>query len=141
MACGVVGDSNWCALVALRYSVECGLSRAAASQVALAVAELVTNVTRHGGGQGTVVLRALEQPRRGVEVVVKDTGPGIAVPELALQDGWSRGAFRTPEAPLDGLGTGLGTVRRVMDELSIESPTGGGTTVIARKWRSSRRPR
>jgi serine/threonine-protein kinase RsbT len=110
------------------------LSKEGAGQVALAVAELVSNVARHGGGRGRLVLRALEQPRPGVEVVVCDNGPGIANPELALQDGWSRGGQRTPDSPRDGLGTGLGAVRRAMDELRIDPRFEGGTRVTARKF-------
>ena len=102
--------------------------------MALAVAELVSNVARHGGGRGVLVLRTLEQPWPGVEVVVSDEGPGIADPELALQDGWSRGGRLTPDSPRDGLGTGLGAVQRVMDELCIDSPIEGGASVTARKF-------
>src|SRR5262245_39701664 len=129
MACGRAGDASWCAVVARRYAVKNGLSHAAAGQVALAVAELVSNVARPGGGQGRLVLRPLEPPHRGVEVVVCDNGPGIDDPELALQDGWSRGGQRTPDSPRDGLGTGLGAVRRAMDEISIDSMDHGGTCV------------
>lgn len=133
MACGAPGDSSWCSAVALRYAREHGLSRAAASQVALAVAELVSNVARHGGGRGVLVLRALDDPR-GIEIEVRDHGPGIAELERALEDGWSRGAPLTPDSPRDGLGAGLGAVQRAMDELSVEVPEEGGTVAIARKY-------
>ncbi|HET7543810.1 MAG TPA: ATP-binding protein [Polyangiaceae bacterium] len=134
MACGRPGDGSWCALVARRFALRHGLSKAGAGQVALAVAELVSNVARHGGGRGRLVLRTLEPPLRGVEVVVCDNGPGIANPELALQDGWSRGGPRTPDSPRDGLGTGLGAVRRAMDEFRIDPRFEGGTRITARKF-------
>jgi len=133
VSCGAPGDSTWCAGVALRYARLHGLSRGVASQVALAVAELVSNVARHGGGSGRLTLRLLEQPL-GMEIQVRDTGPGIAAIELALEDGWSRGAKRTLDSPRDGLGTGLGAVRRAMDELQVGATPGGGTTIVARKY-------
>jgi serine/threonine-protein kinase RsbT len=138
LACGAPGDSAWCAAAARRYALGSGLSEREAQHVALAVSELVSNVQRHGGGRGIVTLRHLEYPRRGVEVEVRDAGPGIADPALALADGWSRGAQRTADSPRDGLGAGLGTVRRAMDEVVIDSPSEGGARVTARKFAAGR---
>jgi serine/threonine-protein kinase RsbT len=133
MACGQVDDARWCALLAQRFAMANGMQRICALRVGLAVSELVSNVARHGGGHGVVILRALTW-RAGVEIIVSDDGPGIASPNMAIQDGWSRGSLRTLDSPRDGLGAGLGAVIRAMDEVHIASPPEGGTIITARKY-------
>lgn len=113
-----------------------GLDRQAGWAVAIAVAELVGNVAKFAE-YGVLELRLIEDKRRGLEVIVDDDGPGIANIELALIDGYSEGRFIAEEpglTPRRGLGAGLGAVRRLMDEIQIESALGRGTRVIARKW-------
>lgn len=98
------------------------------SRVATAVSELTRNVVRYAtGGRGEVVVRELEDGGRvGIEVVVTDEGPGIADVALALRDGYST---------IGSMGMGLPGARRLMDDLSIDSAPGRGTTVTATKWR------
>lgn len=78
-------------------------------------------------GRGEVTIRdLLEAPTQiGMEIVVRDTGPGIADIDQALRDGFSSGT---------GLGMGLPGTRRLVDEMRIESTLGVGTTVTIRKW-------
>jgi serine/threonine-protein kinase RsbT len=78
-------------------------------------------------GRGEVTIRdLLEAPARiGMEIVVRDAGPGIADVDRALRDGFSSGT---------GLGMGLPGTRRLVDEMQIESVIGAGTTVTIRKW-------
>jgi RNA polymerase sigma factor (sigma-70 family) len=92
--------------------------------IATAVSEVARNIVRFAGS-GEVVVRPLESPRRGVEVVARDTGPGIGDVEQALADGYS--TYR-------GLGLGLPGARRLMDEFAIASDPGRGTTVTMTKW-------
>jgi hypothetical protein len=61
----------------------------------------------------------------GVEVVAIDTGPGIADVAAALRDHHSTGGT---------LGLGLPAVRRMSDEMSVDTAPGVGTTVTARRW-------
>jgi serine/threonine-protein kinase RsbT len=99
------------------------------SRIATAVSELARNVQRYAiGGRGDVLIRELmESPRgMGIEIVVSDDGPGIADLDLVLGPGYSSG---------NGLGMGLPGTRRLMDEMTIESGSGRGTTVTIRKWR------
>lgn len=94
--------------------------------VATAVSELAGNIIKYAT-RGEVVVRGVkERGRRGVEVVVSDNGPGIADVEQALQDHFSTSGT---------LGLGLPGVKRLMDQFSIESAPGRGTTVVACKWR------
>jgi serine/threonine-protein kinase RsbT len=108
---------------------ELGFGLVDQSRIATAVSELTRNVVRYAtGGQGDVLIRELEPSAKGVgiEVVVRDDGPGIANVEQALREGFSTGT---------GLGMGLPGTRRLMDEMAIDSAPGRGTTVSIRKWR------
>jgi serine/threonine-protein kinase RsbT len=99
------------------------------SRIATTVSELARNVARYAtGGRGEVLIRALAPTAKGIglEIVVRDDGPGMADVEQALRDGFSTG---------NGLGMGLPGARRLMDEMTIDSALGRGTTVTVRKWR------
>ncbi|MGH2673503.1 MAG: anti-sigma regulatory factor [Actinomycetota bacterium] len=92
--------------------------------IATAISEVARNIVVHAG-EGAIMISALSDGRAGVEIVARDAGPGIADIELAMQDGFSTVA---------SLGLGLPGSRRLMDEFTIESHDGQGTTVIMRKW-------
>jgi serine/threonine-protein kinase RsbT len=102
------------------------------SRIATAVSELARNVVRYAtDGRGEVVVRTIaaaagERERVGIEIVVADEGPGISDIDQALRDGFTSGG---------GMGMGLPGTRRLMDEMSIESAVGRGTTITIRKWR------
>jgi serine/threonine-protein kinase RsbT len=72
-----------------------------------------------------VITAAATDGRRGVKVVARDVGPGIADLEQAMQDGYST---------YHGLGLGLPGARRLMDRLELSSVAGSGTTVTMEKW-------
>jgi serine/threonine-protein kinase RsbT len=98
------------------------------SRIATAVSELTRNVIRYAtDGRGEAIIRPLAAGERGVgiEIVVRDDGPGIEDVELALRHGYTSGP---------GLGVGLPGTKRLMDEMEIDSGLGRGTTVVIRKW-------
>lgn len=103
-----------------------GFRQVAVYYVATSVSELANNLYFHTLEGGTLTMRPLRRgPRVGLEVVARDSGPGIEDLEVALQDGYSTNG---------GLGGGLPGVRRLMDEFEITtSPQ--GTRIVARKWR------
>jgi len=93
--------------------------------VATAISEVARNIVSYAG-RGELVLSGIEDSgRRGVLVIARDQGPGIADPELALRDGYSTGK---------SLGMGLPGARRLMDEFELRSLLGAGTTVTMKKW-------
>jgi serine/threonine-protein kinase RsbT len=92
--------------------------------LATAVSEVARNIVRFAG-HGEVVVELVEEPRRGVRVVARDSGPGIKDIEQALTDGYSTYA---------GLGLGLPGARRLMDDFVVVSEPGHGTTVTMTKW-------
>jgi anti-sigma regulatory factor (Ser/Thr protein kinase) len=110
---------------ARRMAEHLGFSAEAVEEVALAVAELATNVVKHAG-RGVLTLRSLHREgSSGIEIQAEDRGPGIADIERSFEDGYSTKG---------SLGYGLGTVNRLMDEVEISSVPGCGTRVICRRW-------
>jgi serine/threonine-protein kinase RsbT len=105
-----------------------GFSRSDLTLIATAVSEVARNIVRFTDG-GEVVVELVDRPRRGVHVVARDTGPGIADVERAMVDGYST---------YHGLGLGLPGARRLMDEFAVASEVGRGTTVTMTKWRDER---
>jgi len=102
-----------------------GFSRTDVTVIATAVSEIARNIVRFADN-GEIVVELLEEPRRGVRVVARDTGPGIPDVAAALVDGYST---------YHGLGLGLPGARRLMDEFAVVSEVGRGTTVTMTKWR------
>ncbi len=102
-----------------------GFSRTEQTLIATAVSEIARNIVRFAG-TGEVLIELVDVPRPGVRVVARDTGPGIEDVQRALTDGYST---------YHGLGLGLPGARRLMDEFSVVSEIGRGTTVTMTKWR------
>lgn len=97
-----------------------GLSQVRVEALATAVSEIARNTHVHGGG-GDISFAVAAGPGCAVLVAeARDFGPGIADPERALADGFStRG----------GLGLGLPSARRLVDDFRLDSRVGKGTTV------------
>jgi serine/threonine-protein kinase RsbT len=101
-----------------------GFSGSDLALIATAISEVARNIVVHAGG-GAIMISELADGRAGIEIVARDDGPGILDIDLAMQDGYSTVA---------SLGLGLPGARRLMDEFTIESQDGHGTTVVMRKW-------
>lgn len=129
-------DSLLCSRASAAFASKSGLDKAAQWAVATVVSELVTNVVKFAG-RGTLILRRVTSPRKGMEIVVEDEGPGIADLQHALVDGFSEGKMLSPDdyqTNLRGLGLGLGAVQRLMDHFSIENRAEGGLRVSVAKF-------
>lgn len=106
---------------------ELGFGKETAECVALATAELASNLVRHAI-RGELRISPIAGARAGVLLESEDQGPGIADLDAARQDGFTTAA---------GLGGGLGSVERLMDECSFRS-SAAGTSIVARKWADPR---
>ena len=104
-----------------------GFSAGEATLVATAISELARNIVQYAGNGDIVLRTATNGTRRGIVVVARDRGPGIADLTLAVRSGYSTSG---------GLGLGLPGVRRIVDEFQIESNRQDGTTVTVTKWTS-----
>ncbi len=104
-------------------------------EIGIAFSELATNVTRHGGG-GKITLEFVTGPEPGLLMTAEDSGPGIPDVHAAFADDFSEGrvlSTNVSPAHRNGLGSGLGAVRRFTDHVHIVSAPGAGTTVRAFK--------
>ena len=106
---------------------DAGLTLTAATKLVTAGSELARNIFRYAThGQGVATIESTERDgRRGVRATFQDDGPGIEDMEAAMSDGYSTA---------DSLGLGLPGSRRLVDEFSIESDVGKGTTVTITQW-------
>jgi serine/threonine-protein kinase RsbT len=106
-------------------SAELGLSETDQTLVATAISEVARNIILYAG-RGVVELDVtIGASGPGLRIRAVDEGPGIDDVELAMRDGYSTGR---------SLGLGLPGARRLMDEFSITSVAGQGTTVTMVKW-------
>jgi anti-sigma regulatory factor (Ser/Thr protein kinase) len=101
-------------------------SRTDLTLIATAVSEIARNIVRFAA-KGQVHIELVDQPRPGIRIVARDTGPGIPDIDQALADGYST---------YNGLGLGLPGARRLMDEFTLTSEINVGTTVTMTKWRT-----
>jgi serine/threonine-protein kinase RsbT len=103
-----------------------GLSLVDQTKIVTASSELGRNAIKYGGGgvmQWDVIREGL---KTGVRLTFIDKGPGIPDIDQALTDGYTTGG---------GLGMGLSGARRLVNEFSIESGVGKGTTVTITRWK------
>ena len=96
--------------------------------LATAISEVARNITTYATRGEVLVSIVQDDNRRGIRVVARDQGPGIEDIDRALQDGYTTGG---------GLGLGLPGARRLVDDFSIDSAPGQGTTVTLVKWSRS----
>lgn len=93
--------------------------------IATAISEVARNIVEYAGSGEVVFTQAVQGARRGLTVIARDQGPGIADIERALQDGFTTGA---------GLGLGLPGTRRLMHDFELVSAPGAGTTITMTRW-------
>ena len=107
------------------FAASLGFPTLHCDEIGLAVTELASNLIRHAPG-GTIKLGQVRTGERaGIEIQSVDNGPGISDVDRAITDGYSTAG---------GLGLGLGTVNRLMDELEISSGAKGGLHIVCRRW-------
>ena len=93
--------------------------------IATAVSEVARNIVEYAK-EGEILLRPVhERGKKGLTVIARDEGPGIADVAKALQVGYSTGK---------GLGLGLPGARRLVDEFEVASRVGQGTVITMKKW-------
>jgi serine/threonine-protein kinase RsbT len=102
-----------------------GFSKTEQTLIATAISEVARNIVVYAK-EGEVLLSPLRNgSRKGIKVVARDEGPGIADLNLAMRDGYSTA---------NSLGIGLPGAKRLMDEFDVASSPGRGTTVTMKKW-------
>lgn len=103
-----------------------GFDKQDVDKIDIVVSELGTNLIKHRTIHGELIFRTLnDNGHRGIEIISMDNGPGIIDVENVL---------KRPSSKTGSLGIGLSGVKRMMDEFSIKSRLGEGTTVSTKKW-------
>ncbi|TYO95816.1 anti-sigma regulatory factor (Ser/Thr protein kinase) [Geothermobacter ehrlichii] len=103
-----------------------GFDEESLGRVAIVCTELGSNIVRHAGSGGQVILRQIaEAAIPGIEIVALDHGTGMSNVERSLQDGYSTAGT---------CGNGLGAVQRLSDLFDIDARPCRGTAVICRIW-------
>lgn len=101
-----------------------GLSADVIRRVSICLYEGEINMVIHADGG---VIDVLVYPDR-IEMILKDTGKGIADIEQAMQAGWSTAPDEVRSLGF-GAGMGLPNMKKYSDEMKIDSTVGVGTTV------------
>jgi signal transduction histidine kinase/CheY-like chemotaxis protein len=100
------------------------------TRIATAVSEIARNAFQYGGG-GLVEFRLEKVPEHALVISISDNGRGIAnLPEIL------NGKYMSHT----GMGLGMLGARRLMDQFSVESIPGKGTTVVLGKKLPARFP-
>lgn len=110
---------------ALRAAERARFGTSLKERVALIAAELASNLVKHAGNGGYLLINTVVPPSGAgaVELVAIDRGPGMANPAAAFEDGYSS---------TGSLGLGMGTIRRQASYFEIYSVADRGTAILAR---------
>lgn len=111
-----------CRRVANALSRLARLSETMAGKAAIIATEVANNIVKHAGGRGELLMRELNFPFQGLEILGIDHGPGMISVNACSADG-----FSTSGTP----GTGLGAIQRLATFSDIYSVPGKGTLVLA----------
>ncbi|MCT8136572.1 anti-sigma regulatory factor [Anaerobacillus sp. CMMVII] len=104
---------------------EIGFGSVDQARITTAISELARNIYLYAKKGQICIEKVVLVNKVGIKVSAIDHGPGIKDLRKVMEDGFTTSG---------GLGAGLPGVKRLMDEFSIESAIGEGTTVNAIKW-------
>ena len=107
------------------YAVRIKMSVLNQTKLITAASEMVRNMLKYANGGQALIEIVVKGAEKGVRLTFQDNGPGIADIPLAMKDGYSTGK---------SLGLGLPGTKRLVNEFSISSVPGKGTTVVLIKW-------
>jgi serine/threonine-protein kinase RsbT len=110
------------------FALSLGFVGSDVTLIAAAICEIARNIVDYADC-GEMTLSVIEDEkdpaRKGILIIARDEGPGIADVDQALRYGC---------ATRKGLGVGLPGAKWLMDQFEIESEPGSGTTVRMVKW-------
>lgn len=118
---------------AQELGVQFGLGSRRATEMAIAVSELATNIVKYGIHGEVLLVTDPDGGSKGeIRVVARDVGPPIRNLELAVQDGCDDTGPIDPALVLrrGGLGTGLGAVLRFADLFEYQPEENGKAIIV-----------
>lgn len=102
-----------------------GFDAFASAAITTATSEITRNVWVHAGKGRAVIEEIGDGIRYGLRIEFQDEGPGIADVARVLAGGYSTAR---------SMGLGLSGSKRLVDDFSLETEPGRGTTVRMVKW-------
>ena len=105
-------DIGKCRRKGVAFAKQTGFNDIESGEVAIMITEMGTNVLKHGGGHGELMMCMIRDGNcnTGLEFWCCDFGKGIANIEQAMRDGYTDS---------NSLGIGLGAIRRLSDEFEV----------------------
>ncbi|MGB4498243.1 MAG: anti-sigma regulatory factor [Methylococcaceae bacterium] len=120
------GDIVTCRKLIRNAASAAGFGMTDVTRIVTAVSELARNVYVHSGSEGIMRWQLLEKPGQiGIQLEFEDYGIGIPDINQAIEAGFTTAG---------SMGMGLSGVKRLMDEMTIQSEVNTGTTVTITKW-------
>ena len=120
------GDIVTCRKLIRNAASAAGFGMTDVTRIVTAVSELARNVYVHSGSEGVMRWQLLEKPGQiGIQLEFEDYGVGIPDINQAIEAGFTTAG---------SMGMGLSGVKRLMDEMTIQSEVNTGTTVTITKW-------
>lgn len=110
-----------------KLGMEAGFSPKRFSEFEIVVAELTSNLVKHTGKGGEILVKILDGNDKGLEMICIDHGPGMEFINAMMEDGISTTST---------LGHGLGSIKRLSDEFDAYSQKGWGTVMLCRLYSS-----
>jgi anti-sigma regulatory factor (Ser/Thr protein kinase) len=127
--CFTVADRSYFALLKKEIhavAIKAGFSEMRTGEIDIVVAEIVSNLVKHGNGGKLLVKLVKEQNIDGIELISIDDGEGIADVTRMMTDGAST---------TNTLGHGLGAIRRLSNVFQVYSQKGWGTILLSRVFK------
>ncbi|CAL9647881.1 ATP-binding protein [Streptomyces sp. enrichment culture] len=122
---GSDADLAWVRQQVRQAAADLGFGLVQQTKFVTAASELARNTLVHGGGGHLEMTPLTEGGQRGLRLSFVDEGPGIRDVEQAMTDGYTTGG---------GLGMGLSGAKRLVQEFTLDSRPGQGTTVTVTDW-------
>ncbi len=121
----VAENESFARVVIAAFAVQLSPTVSEIADIKTAVSEAVTNAIVHGyeGTRGMVTLRATIQDRTLLTIEVQDSGKGIPDVSKAMEP------FYTTHPEQERSGMGFAVMQTFMDDLTVDSTPGSGTTV------------
>lgn len=127
--CFTVADRSYFALLKKEIhalAVQAGFSETKVGEVDIIVAEMVSNLVKHGKGGKLLVKIVREQGIDGIEIISIDDGEGIADVSRMMTDGMST---------TNTLGHGLGAIKRLSNLFQVYSQKEWGSIFLSRVFK------
>jgi anti-sigma regulatory factor (Ser/Thr protein kinase) len=115
-----------------RLAESFALSESAVGKVNIIVSEMLSNLEKHAPQGGELLVKAIDKPIKGIEIICLDNGPGMNDPTCMLEDGVST---------YGSAGEGLGAIQRQSDVFDLYSYPGVGTVIVSQVYKSGSSPR